>query len=34
MYAIAAVLHRARSIVLEREQRNAWAQEAIAQERA
>ena len=34
MYAIAAVLHRARSIVLEREQRNAWAQETVARERA
>src|SRR5215831_6024042 len=33
MYSIAAVLHRARSIVLEREQRNAWAQQAVAQER-
>jgi heme exporter protein C len=30
MYAIAAVLHRARSVVLEREQRNAWAQETVA----
>jgi heme exporter protein C len=34
MYAIAAVLHRARSVVLEREQRNAWAQEVIARGRA
>jgi heme exporter protein C len=33
MYAIAAVLHRVRSVVLEREQRNVWAQEAIAQQR-
>jgi len=33
-YAIAAILHRVRSVVLEREQRNAWAQEAIAHERA
>jgi heme exporter protein C len=32
-YAIAAVLHRVRSVVLEREQRNAWAQETTAQER-
>ncbi|HUL64565.1 MAG TPA: heme ABC transporter permease CcmC [Burkholderiaceae bacterium] len=32
MYAIAAVLHRVRSIVLEREQRSAWAQQAVAQE--
>jgi heme exporter protein C len=30
MYAIAAVLHRVRSIVLEREQRNEWAQAAVA----
>jgi heme exporter protein C len=33
MYAIAAVLHRARSVVLEREQRNAWAQEVITRGR-
>jgi heme exporter protein C len=33
MYAIAAVLHRARSVVLEREQRNAWAQETVAKGR-
>lgn len=30
MYAIAAVMHRARSIVLEREQRNAWAMDVVA----
>lgn len=29
-YAIAAILHRARSVVLEREQRNAWAQDEVA----
>ncbi len=33
-YAIAAILHRARSIVLEREQRNAWAQDVMAREGA
>jgi heme exporter protein C len=33
MYAIAAVLHRARSVVLEREQRNAWTHEVVARER-
>jgi heme exporter protein C len=32
MYSIAAVLHRARSVVLEREKRNAWAQQIAAQE--
>jgi heme exporter protein C len=32
MYSIAAVLHRARSVVLEREKRNAWAQQAAARE--
>lgn len=30
MYALAAVLHRARSVVLEREQRNAWAMDVVA----
>jgi len=29
MYAIAAVLHRVRSVVLEREQRNEWAQAIV-----
>jgi heme exporter protein C len=29
MYAIAAILHRARSVVLERERRNAWAQDVV-----
>jgi len=29
MYAIAAVLHRVRSVVLEREQRNEWAQAVV-----
>ena len=33
MYSIAAILHRARSILLEREQRSAWTQQAIARER-
>jgi heme exporter protein C len=33
-YAIAAILHRVRSVVLEREQRSAWAQEMIAQQGA
>jgi heme exporter protein C len=32
MYCIAAVLVRARSIVLERERRNAWVQDAVASE--
>jgi heme exporter protein C len=33
MYAIAAVLHRVRSVVLERERRNTWVQQLLAQER-
>lgn len=32
MYSIAAILHRARSVVLERERRNAWAHELIARQ--
>ncbi|HTT11780.1 MAG TPA: heme ABC transporter permease CcmC [Burkholderiaceae bacterium] len=34
MYSIAAILHRARSVVLERERRSAWAQQAAAHEGA
>jgi heme exporter protein C len=33
-YSAAAILVRVRAIVLERERRNAWAQEAVARERA
>jgi heme exporter protein C len=33
-YAIAAILHRVRSVMLEREQRNAWAQQAVTHGRA
>jgi heme exporter protein C len=31
-YAIAAILHRVRSVVLEREQRSVWAHEAVARQ--